>query len=113
MIDSGTTLTLFPKNLFEKFKRLFMTQRSYLPTLSQSPNILDGAYVLTTKPSSDWPDLQFFFDGVVVSIPPSVYFVSLLHNGEEAWLFGIQPFAGYVCYLISLSHSTLFLEIHL
>ncbi|KNB42061.1 aspartyl protease [Blastocystis sp. subtype 4] len=113
VIDSGTTLTLFPKTLFNKFKQLFMKQYPSLPTLSQSPNILDGAYVLTSRPSSDWPELQFYFDGVIVSIPPSVYFVSHLQDGKEAWLFGIQSFAGYVFFSISLSHSTSFSETHL
>ena len=64
-------------------------------------------------PSSDWPELQFYFDGVIVSIPPSVYFVSHLQDGKEAWLFGIQSFAGYVFFSISLSHSTSFSETHL
>ena len=112
VIDSGTTLTLLPKTVFDKLRRLFMEQYSYLPTLSQTPNILDGAYVLTSEPSSDWPELQFYFDGVLVSIPPSVYFVSHLHEGKTAWLFGIQSFAESVPFSTSLSHSMSFLETH-
>lgn len=75
-----------------------MKQYPSLPTLSQSPNILVGAYVLTSRPSSDWPELQFYFDGVIVSIPPSVYFVSHL----QGWQRSVVVWNSIVCWICIL-----------
>lgn len=106
VIDSGSTLSFFPSAIFQSLKDVFLQHYSHLPTLNLSPNILDGFYVLTSDPSDTWPTIEFIFDGVSVSLPPSVYFYQLVEKGQLVWMFGIQPFSESVCSTDKITPST-------
>lgn len=67
-----------------------MTYYSYLPSLNTQPNVLDRSVVLTSAPSSDWPTIEYYFDGFYVSVPPSVYFLEVKSDGKSYWMFGLQ-----------------------
>lgn len=89
MFDSGTTLTILPQKVFSSLRSYFMTYYSHLPSLSSQTNVLDHSVVLTSPPSSDWPTIEYYFDGFYVSVPPSVYFLEVKSKGKSYWMFGI------------------------
>lgn len=80
---------MVPKAVFSSIRSYFMAHYSHLPTLDKQTNVLDRAYVLNQKPSSDWPTIEYYFDGHYVSVPPSVYFLETTSRGQSVWMFGI------------------------
>ena len=90
IIDSGTTYTYIPADIFAKLRQLFLTHYPDLPLADGK--VLDGTYALGVDPSNTWPSIDFFFDGFFLSVPPSVYFYKYKAKGSKpAWIFGIAP----------------------
>ena len=80
---------MVPKAVFSSIRSYFMTHYAHLPTLNKEVNVLDQAYALTKNPSSEWPTIEYYFDGYYISVPPSVYFLETTSKGRSAWMFGI------------------------
>ena len=57
--------------------------------VSTYPSFFDGK-AIAIDPTKDWPSLHFTFDGVDVSIPPSVYFLRMEQDGVAYYYLGIQ-----------------------
>ena len=89
MFDSGTTLTILPQKVFASLRSYCMNYYSHLSSLSSQRDVRDRSVVLTSPPSSDWPTIEYYFDGFYVSVPPSVYFLEVKSKGKSYWMFGI------------------------
>ena len=74
ILDTGTTLILLPSALYNAFpwKKLSL------------------------DPRSSWPVLFFTFEGVVVRVPPSVYFLSIVSRGITYYYLGIDSISDNV-----------------
>ena len=73
------------------FQEFVLAIQSYYPNavgISGEKNVFNG-YAVSTNPSNSWPPLFVSFDGVVIRIPPSVYFLRLIHNGIYYYALGI------------------------
>ena len=51
---------------------------------------------LSLDPRSSWPVLFFTFEGVVVRVPPSVYFLSIVSRGITYYYLGIDSISDNV-----------------
>lgn len=83
VIDSGSTLSHFPRQVFEDLRAYLISQYG-LPS-----GVIDGEQYVLSDPSSTWPVIDIYVDGVYLSLPPSVYFLKVSSLWSSRWLFGI------------------------
>ena len=73
------------------FSTLQSLMKQYYPNaigISGDKNFFNG-YAISIPPYSTWPCLYFSFDGVVIRVPPSIYFLTLTSEGQTYYYLGI------------------------
>lgn len=100
LVDSGTTLMLFPDVVFAALKTSFQNLCSsyQLPGIcgaSQGQSLFDGTCVpMTDQDRSNFPTLSFNVDQVSIDLPvtPATYLISQTGTGADdvTWCLGIQ-----------------------
>ena len=89
IIDSGTTLLLLSPKYFSVLQAFFMSNYASLPGVTGSQSIFNGA-CLVNPPSSAWPPIDIYLAGVMLSLPPELYFLSIPQgDGRTMYCFGI------------------------
>ena len=83
VIDSGSTLSHFPRQVFEDLRAYLISQYGF------PSDVIDGNQYVLSDPSSTWPVIDIYVDGVYLSLPPSVYFFRVSSLWSSRWLFGI------------------------
>ena len=78
ILDTGTTLILLPSALYNAF--VYTIKNYYASAVGVS----------------SWPVLFFTFEGVVVRVPPSVYFLSIVSRGITYYYLGIDSISDNV-----------------
>lgn len=75
--------------MFSEFAYTVQTHYPNAVGVSGDKNLFNG-YAISTCPFNSWPPLFVSFDGVVIRIPPSVYFIRLTNNGYYYYALGID-----------------------
>eukprot|EP01112_Ceratiomyxa_fruticulosa_P007728 TRINITY_DN2001_c0_g1_i1.p1 TRINITY_DN2001_c0_g1~~TRINITY_DN2001_c0_g1_i1.p1 ORF type:complete len:466 (+),score=73.35 TRINITY_DN2001_c0_g1_i1:303-1700(+) len=95
IIDSGTSLTILPVSVYNSFKEYFQRHYSSLPLVTGQDTIWDGSNNCFVDQSItlQYPNIEFVFDGVTVSMPPQNYFVQTIatDNVTPIWCLGLAP----------------------
>ncbi|KAK8797081.1 hypothetical protein WA158_004291 [Blastocystis sp. Blastoise] len=89
LFDIGTTLILLQTDLFNSIKNYFQTNYCHLPYVCDKPNIFSDE-CLDDPPSSEWPTLDIYLNGVYLSLSPEVYFLKYTENNTNYYCFGIR-----------------------
>lgn len=103
LVDTGTTLVMLQPDLFNRLVQSFQQRYAHLPGVTGNTSVLSAAtdrqYCLWAKHSrshvpgkpdwTGWPTIELVLDGLVLQLPPSLYFWR--EEGTDNWCFGIQP----------------------
>ena len=95
ILDTGTTLILLPSALYNAFVYTIKNYYASAVGVSSYYNFFQGK-ALSLNPRSSWPVLFFTFEGVVVRVPPSVYFLSIVSRGITYYYLGIDSISDNV-----------------
>lgn len=74
--------------MFNSFVNTVRTNYPNAAGISGTNSVFDGN-AMWSDPSLSWPSLYVSFDGVVIRIPPSVYFLRLSYLGKYIYYLGI------------------------
>ena len=95
MVDTGTTLLLLQPDLYRHLVRVFRERYPHLPGVTGNTSLLspatDHQHCLRSSDTPDWsqwPTLELTLDGLVLQLPPTVYF---WREQRDKWCFGVQP----------------------
>ena len=97
LVDTGTTLLLLRPDLFQLLVRFFQERYPHLPGVTGNTSVLSAGdqYCLNmggTPDWSAWPTIELQLDGLVLQLPPSLYFWPQANpKSPHEWCFGIQP----------------------
>jgi len=87
IVDSGTTLLLLEKDIWDTLVQFFQARFCSLPGVCTEETIFDRGVCLT-QPPQGFPTLSFDFEGVRLDLPPSMYFIQYK---ADVFCLGIQP----------------------
>lgn len=74
--------------MFNSFVSSVTTNYPNAAGISGTNTVFDGN-AMWSNPSLSWPSLYISFDGVVIRIPPSVYFLRIPYLGKYIYYLGI------------------------
>jgi len=91
IVDSGTTLTLLPQNVYSSLQSYFQTYYYYLPLVTGSETLFEGYCFLSSTSIGQFPTIYFLFNGVTVPMGPQNYIYQTLDTqGRTAYCLGIE-----------------------
>ncbi|KAK8792772.1 hypothetical protein WA158_004936 [Blastocystis sp. Blastoise] len=89
IFDSGTTLLALQSTVYNSLIKHFQANYCNLPGVCGSGEIFSNS-CLTSSPSSEWPPIDIYLNGVYISLSPDLYFIPYTEYGKTYYCFGIS-----------------------
>jgi len=95
VVDSGTSLTTFPKDSFQQLVNIFQSNYCDLPFVCGSPSIFDNQRcindtLMTEEVFNKFPTIEIYLDGVKTSVPSRQYLQKQQTTTmQDVYCFGI------------------------
>lgn len=82
IVDSGTTLLALQSSLYESLKQYFQTNYCSLTGICGSQTLFDG-YCYSSRPTSSWPTIDLYLNGLYISLPPDLYIIEQVSSKDS------------------------------
>jgi hypothetical protein len=95
VVDSGTSLTTFPKDSFQQLVNIFQSNYCDIPFVCGSPSIFDNQRcindtLMTEEVFNKYPTIEIYLDGVKTSVPSRQYLQKQQTTTmQDVYCFGI------------------------
>ncbi|KAK8792773.1 hypothetical protein WA158_004937 [Blastocystis sp. Blastoise] len=76
-------------DLYQSIVEYLKTNYCHLPSICGKQTIFEN-YCLTSPPSSDWPSIDIYLNGIPISLSPDLYFIPLPDKDNTIYCFAIN-----------------------